>query len=237
MKVEGEFTDFLNFIIQENKFDLSIKEKFLFLSYENYLSDIKPENKFIIYEDWWVRKPEIVKSKIKSTLGISKRLFARKCTVKKITKPVADLFLEENHIYGTTKSKIKYGLFYENKLYAVAAFAGQRQFRDGSRSGELLRYCNKNSCTIIGGLDKLLQAYSKEYQPDTLMTYIDADWGKGKAFLKLGFEQTEIKPASLFYVNKKTGLRIAAKYFDDFEKQKEYVKIRNSGSIKMLRTL
>ncbi len=210
-------------------------QKFVFLPFEKYTADKHLfDNKFIIYEDWQKRKPEIIKSKIKSILGMSERIFARKCTVKKISKPEADTFLNTNHIYGTVNSKIKYGLFYKEKLYAVAVFASQRKFRDESRSGELLRFCSKNGYSVIGGLDKLLQAYIREYKPDTLMTYIDLEWGRGDAFLKLGFKPAGKKTPVSFFVNKKNGERIPEKYFSDFENINEYVKLKNSGSLKII---
>ena len=230
-----EFDHWLNELFQTYNIKLKNNKLFYFLTYKEY-SDKLYEDMFIIFEDWWILKPEVVKSKIKSILKISERIFARQCTVKKINKPEADLFLNKNHLYGTVNSKIKYGLFYKDILYGTATFAGQRQFKKG-RSVELLRYCSKNDFTIVGGLDKLLQAYISDYKPNTMMTYIDLDWGNGNAFIKLGFEAKEIKPAMTFYTSKKSGLRIPEKYFQDFDNINDYVKINNKGSIKMVKTL
>ncbi|MCF6184698.1 MAG: hypothetical protein L3J56_08780 [Bacteroidales bacterium] len=234
MKTETDFNNFLESLISENNSDIFQNRKFIFLTFEKYADKHLFNNKFIIYEDWQIQKPEIIKSKVKSILGISERIFARKCTVKKISKPEADNFLNENHIYGTANSKTKYGLFYKNELVSVAVFASQRQFKDGSRSAELIRFCSKNGYSVIGGLDKLLQAYIRKYKPDTLMTYIDLDWGKGDAFLKLGFKPAKKKASITFLVNKKTGERILEKYFSDFENINDYVKFENSGSLKMI---
>lgn len=235
LKSKIEFHNFLDLIISENKLKETVKEKFKFLPYEQYVSEMKVGDKFIVYEDWQQRKPEVVKSKIKSILQISKRIYGRLCELKKISKPEADNFIRQNHIYDTTNSKIKYGLFYKNKLVSVATFAAQRQFRDGSRSVELLRFCSEKQLTVIGGLDKLLQAYIKEYQPDTIMTYIDLDWGTGDAFKKLGFEITDKRNPEIYFVNKKTGKRIHQKYFNDTENLFSYVTVKNSGSLKMIK--
>ena len=135
-----------------------------------------------------------------------------------------------------TVSKVKYGLFYKNTLHGIITFSGQRQFRQG-RSVELLRFCSKNGYAIVGGLDKLLQTYIKEYQPDTIMTYIDLDWGRGDAFIKLGFEPKETKSPLRFFANKQSGERIPEKYFDDFENLTKYEKVINKGSVKMIKTL
>ena len=234
---EEVFYHFLDFLIKEYNLPERSFEKFIFLPYEKYSAEIIYLDKFIVYEDWWQRKPEIVKSKIKSILQISGRIYGRLCKVRKITKPEADLFLNENHILGSTNSKIKYGLFYGDELVSVATFAAQRQFRDGSRSAELLRICSKNNLTIVGGQDKLLKAYIREYQPDTIMSYIDLAWGKGDAFLKIGFEIKDKLASVRYFVNMNTGERINEKYFNDFENMSKYVSVKNSGSLKMVKKI
>ncbi len=236
MKFVNSFSVFVEQLISENDLDFSEKEKYAFLPYKEYSAEIIT-NRFIIYEDWWLNNPEIIKSKIKSIFKISERVFARKCKIQKIDKPQADLFLNENHIYGSAKSKIKIGLFYNEELYAVATFAGQRQFHDGTRSVELLRYCSKNGYTVVGGLDKLLKAYIKEYKPNSIMTYVDLDWGVGNSFLKLGFELKEKKESIVFYVNTKTSVRIPENKFSDYENVNNYLKISNKGSLKMIKEL
>ena len=235
MLSELEFKLWLSEFFKSQELNSDDIKQFNFLSFDNYAAGAKKSD-FTIYEDWWIKNPDIVKSKITSILKLSNRIFARQCTVQKIEKPQADMFLKENHLYGSTNSKVKYGLFYKDTLYGLATFAGQRQFRQG-RSVELLRYCNKSEFIIIGGLDKLMQTYIKDYQPDTIMTYIDLDWGRGDAFIKLGFKAKEIKLPMIFFVNKQSGERIPGKYFNDFENINDYVKVKNKGSIKMIMTM
>ena len=234
--MEDDFYKFTDKLIKDNNLPSEVKNTFFFLTLKHYAM-FSPVDKFIIYEDWWLRKPEVVKSKILSILKISKRIYGRHCEVRKINKTEADIFLNNNHIYGSTVSKVKYGIYYEGNLYAVATFASQRQFRDGSRSAELLRYCSKNGFSVIGGLDKLLKAYIKTYTPDSIMTYVNKDWGRGEAFLKLGFEKIAGKPPITFYVNIKTGKRIPEKHFTDFENIDLYLKINNKGSLKLVKKL
>ncbi len=235
MLSELEFKLWLSEFFKKQELNSDDINQFHFLSFDNYDTGAKKSG-FTIYEDWWIKNPEIVKSKIISILKLSNRIFARQCTVQKIKKPEADLFLIENHLYGSTNSKIKYGLFYNDNLNGIATFAGQRQFRKG-RSVELLRFCNKSGLSIVGGLDKLLKAYIKDYQPDTIMTYIDLDWGRGDAFKKLGFEAKETKAPMIFFANKQSGERIPEKYFNSFETVSDYVKVKNNGSIKMVKEI
>ncbi len=198
-----------------------------FIPYESYKNSVDT-NKFKIYQDWWVAKPKVVASKVKALTGTSNRIFARKTKLRKIDKPTVDSFLEENHIYGTTKAKHKIGLFYESHLVAVATFSAQRNLAVG-RSSELIRFCSKNGTTIVGGLDKLLKYYIKEYRPDHIMTYVDKDWGSGRAFLNLGFELTGERAANTYLVNKTSGKRtllVEQKEAGDFY-------IKNTGSLKL----
>ncbi len=237
MGAEAEFYQYLDMLFRENALDVSDKKRFLFLPFELYALSEKDDNVFIVYEDWWKRKKPVVIGKLYSELGISRRIYGRDCTVKHVTKPEADLFLFQNHILNATNAKVKIALYLGDELVSLATFAGQRQFRNGQRSAELLRFCHKNGCTVVGGLDKLLKAYIKKYKPDELMTYIDLDWGKGRAFVHLGFEIVEKKQPILFYVDKKSGERISGKYFKEQENKANYAKIKNKGSLKMIKRL
>lgn len=60
-----------------------------------------------IFEDEWIYKCNIVKSRINSLLGLNNRIYARKCIVKNVISKEANIFLEENHIQGACSSKYK----------------------------------------------------------------------------------------------------------------------------------
>ena len=78
------------------------------------------------YSDEWRFKKEIVQNIIKSKLGLNEKLYARKCIVKEIDVSLKNSFLNQNHIQGEDKSKIKLGLFYENQLVCVITFCNFR---------------------------------------------------------------------------------------------------------------
>ncbi|MCT4581463.1 MAG: hypothetical protein N4A35_08610 [Flavobacteriales bacterium] len=211
----------------ENLLGVQCDETVEFIPYESYNTNVV-SNKFKVYQDWWVAKPEVVVSKIKALMGASDRIFARKTKLKKIDKPTANAFLEENHIYGTTKAKHKIGLFYKNDLVAVATFSAQRNLAVG-RSSELIRFCSKNGTVIVGGLDKLLKYYIKEYSPDHIMTYVDKDWGSGEAFLNLGFELTSERAFNRYTVDRTSGKRMLL----TGKNVANGLSIKNSGSSKL----
>jgi hypothetical protein len=235
MSSEESFLQWVKAIIQEHGLKGKPAEAFIYASFDSFPNISNPDT-FIIYQDWWLKKQEIIKSKILSILGNSKKINGRQCIVKKITKPEADIFLDENHIYGSTNSKVKLGLYFKNNLLAVATFANQRKFRNG-RSAELLRFCNKNCYSVVGGLGKLISKYIKDYKPDTIMTYIDLDWGKGNSFVKIGFQAIDYKNPILFFIDRKQYLRISEKNFEDYQNIQNYYQLRNRGSVKMIKTI
>ena len=76
-----------------------------------------------IFEHEWINKQEIIKSKLKSLLNIDQtRIYARKCIIKEISAKEKNTFLNQFHIQGEDKSKIKLGLFYQYELVAVMTF-------------------------------------------------------------------------------------------------------------------
>jgi hypothetical protein len=235
MSGEGTFLHWLAETIDIDHINVDLSKKIRFQSYTNSCEHTSSDT-FIIYEDRWLNKPDIIKGKILCILNLNKRIFGRQCIVKKISKPVADLFLEENHIYGSTNSKVKYGLFYKNNLFAVTTFASQRQFKNG-RSAELLRFCSKSGYTVVGGLSKMLSEYIKDYKPDYIMTYLDLDWGNGQSFLNLGFSISKFKHPMLFYIDKSTNQRIPENKFFDYDNLHNYYTIKNKGSYKLIKKI
>lgn len=228
-----------------------------YLTAENESSNTSANFRTIhLWEDAWRYSNEIVKSRLLSAIGKSIRLPGRVMSVRRIDKPTADDFLNKHHLQGSPKSKFKYGLFLPKNYYrlvknkslvneesdemliAVATFAAPRTYyrKDkSSRSIELIRFTNHSAFTIIGGLNKLLKFLEKEQRPDDIMTYVDADWSGGQAFEKLGFKRIERTEPISFFVHKKTYERY--RRLPTNESLDNYVKVRNSGSWKMIREI
>ncbi len=180
-----------------------------------------------LWEDVWFTQQAIVQSRLLSALGISARIPARLTRSRRIDKTVSDKFLAENHLQVLTGARFKYGLYLPERyfrviqaeknsftqaiynssdsnnelLVAVASFSNARTFlREGVsyRSFELIRFANLKGFTVVGGFDKLLQAFIREHEPDDIMTYADADWSDGASYEKLGFERMGLTPPQSF---------------------------------------
>ena len=235
------------------------------IAYFQGISDeINAQNQRVIHlwEDVYLSKPELVKSRILAILGTFTRLHARHCFIERIDKPTADIFLEINHLQGSVKAKFKYGLFLKPQyverfmnmvvygerdndipkiiaplLIALATFSGGRTMKEGERadkrSYELIRFASLKGYVVVGGMDKLMKAFLEEHQPDDIMSYADRDWSDGRSYFKLGFTKIEHSLPQTFYVNLSTLKRISTKYLID----DKHLEIFNAGSMKFIKYL
>ena len=175
------------------------------------LSNLKQSIKLVhLWEDQWVFHEEKIRSKIKSLLGITRRIHGRETNLIPIDNKQLMDFLEVNHLNVPIKAKYKYGLLKDRELVAVMSFSKSRQIvrkKVVFNSFELLRFCNKLDVTVVGGFSKLLHHFIKSQDPDDVMTYVDCDWSDGQSFLSMGFEYLERMPVMEFWLNIKTGER------------------------------
>lgn len=163
-----------------------------------------------IYEDQWQRKPEVILSRILNNFGFSQKLMARKMKVVKLTRIDAVEFLEENHLWGEAKAAYYYGLIYQNKIYMLASFSKSRVMTDGDvyyRSYELIRLASLKNYMVIGGFQKLLRHFINEKNVVHLMTYLDLNFGDGRAFEQFGFKKTGINNPQKVFIHLDTHKR------------------------------
>ena len=151
-----------------------------------------------IFEDEWINKPDIVKSRLLSYLGKSpQKIYARKCEIKKISAIDKNLFLEANHLQGKDSSSIRYGAFYESELIAVMTF-GKSRF-DKKIEWELIRYSSKKFTNVVGVASKILARFIKDYDPTSIISYADLRWSIGNLYTQLNFEWSHDSIPNHFY--------------------------------------
>lgn len=157
-----------------------------------------------IWEDDWVFKQEIVKSRILNLLSKTKeKIYARKCVIKEVGSKEYKDFLKINHIQGSINSPIKLGLYYNGELVSVMGLGSLRKVL-GSKSKlgyyELLRYCSKLNTSVIGGSSKLFNYFINKYKPITVISYADRSWSNGDLYEKLGFNLKSITKPNYYYI-------------------------------------
>lgn len=190
----------------------------------------------IVHEDVWILRSYAVINRLTALTGQTRRIHGRACEIKRIHRGTAAGFLDDYHTAGYTNSYYKYGIYFQQELLAVALFAKCRTFQitkttTSYRSSELTRFACKMGFRIVGGLEKVIQAFCLQHDVAHLMTYADREWTDGKTYFSLGFEKTGVTPPLTFWVNKRTGKREL--FIDDTVNRKDWCMKKNLGNIKL----
>lgn len=153
-----------------------------------------------IFEDEWFDKQDIVKSILLSKFGeIDNKIYARECDIKKIDNSLSEEFLFNNHLQGPIPAIHHHGLFFQNELVLLVSFGKARFNKDCE--WEILRFCNKKNTQVLGGLSKLISHFIWDYEPNSIITYVDARYGDGKCYKKCGFEFMRRTQPGYFYTD------------------------------------
>ncbi len=164
-----------------------------------------------IFEDEWIFKQDIVKSRLKQILGVrnSKRIHARKCEVKEIEPKIKNEFLEKYHIQGKDNSTIKLGGFYKDELVSAMTFSkGNKAKGSKPKKGiwELNRFCSNSNYHIPGIAGKLLAHFKRNYEWKEIFSYADRRWSTGNLYYQLGFDLNGNTDINYWYI--KDGKRL-----------------------------
>lgn len=154
--------------------------KYHYLKYKECLD--KGITLITVFEDEWNLNKEKVKSRLMHRLVRSKKLHARKCVVSTLSKSVATSFINTYHLQGNVNAKYFYGLFYNNELVSVMSFGPSRYNKQYQY--EIHRFCS--SMPVVGAASKLLTAFIRDHNPESIISYSDNRWGNGKTYEHLG---------------------------------------------------
>ena len=124
------------------------------------------------------------KYKIINLLLPKPRVYGRNCIIKEVQKSEAIEFINKHHLQNYSKSEIRIGLYYNDKLISIMTFGKPRYNKNYEY--ELIRYCSSHK--VIGGAEKLFKYFIKNYNPKSVISY--CDWSKftGDVYIKLGFK-------------------------------------------------
>lgn len=195
-----------------------------------------------LWEDLWYTKKAQVLSRIKSLLGLNKKVYGRNTSVAKISKADADLFLNQYHLQGSVSARYRYCLVHQHEVVAVATFSNKRKMKDEGTdyfSAELIRFASKDGFTVTGGLSKLVKHYVNQLAPNDLMSYADRDWSLGKGYLSSGFKLKAVTPPAIIYVD----LDTLQRYFEhrlpiqQDDMPHKFMRVFNTGNLKYVRIL
>lgn len=159
-----------------------------------------------IFEDDWLYKKEIVKSRLLNLLNIkSNSIYARNCNVKVIDNKEIRDFLNSNHLQGYVAAKISLGLYHKGELVSVMTFGNKRRLMNSiskENCYELLRFCNKTNFQVTGAAGKLFNYFIKNYKPKDIISYANKCWSddKSNVYVNLGFQKENDTVPGYHYV-------------------------------------
>jgi len=144
------------------------------------------ENKRIIQfrEDEIRLKPHVCKSIVNNILGkTSYKIYARKCIVKIVPHKEAKVFIDNNHMMGSTTAK-HVGLYYNNTIVSILSY------KEKNNICKIERFCSLVDHSVVGGFSKLLSYLEQNcLKPTTTEIYnwVDLRYGTGDHLLNKEF--------------------------------------------------
>lgn len=117
-----------------------------------------------------------------------RKIFARNTEARVITQKDANGFLERYHMQGGARGQSYcVGLFDKDKgdLVQVQTF-GKSRF-DKNHEWEAIRLASKSGVIVVGGVSKGFSKFVKDNDPESVVSYVDADRSVGDADEKTGF--------------------------------------------------
>ena len=185
---------------------------------------------FHIFEYEFLEKEDLIKSFIKSKLGIfDKKIYARKCEVKNLDNQIYQDFCNENHLQGSCGAKVKLGLFYQNELVQIMSFSLPRFTNDFD--WEIIRECSKQGYIILGGKEKLWSYFVKTFQPKSVISYCDFSKFTGNSYLKLGFKKERLNKPGFVWWDKESNQVFGRTPSKHKEMKEKYIKIYDAGQL------
>lgn len=160
-----------------------------------------------IFEDEWLYKSDIIKSKILNLLNKTPfKVYARKCIIKEITASQASEFMNINHLQGYANSNIKIGAFYNNQLISVMTLSEPRIALGKSKNSdfyELTRFANKLYYSNVGIFSKFIKYIKNNYEYiNEIHSFGDARYVNinNNVYLKNDFKYTYTTKPNYWYM-------------------------------------
>jgi len=173
-----------------------------------------------IFEDEWVFKKDIVKSKIREiTDNVPNKISSELCVIKKLSPKQCIDFLKTNSIYNIVNPQIVYGNFYKNELVSLLGF---NKITDDEY--ELVTYCNRLNTKVINGVKGLFNFFVNENNPIVVIVKIDRRWDNGNEFKNIGFKFLKNTEPNYYYVANRH------RYLKIIDIEKETYRIFDSGN-------
>lgn len=148
-----------------------------------------------IFEDEWLYKKEVVKSKLLELIGKSPNIISAKdCEIKILTIKQSNEFLKNNDLTEDDKFEWGLGLHYKGELVQLLTLRNL-----WNNSWEILRFCNKLNTNVLLGNTTLLKYFENNYYWNQITTEVDLRWDDGTFYKSMDFKlENQTKPNYFF---------------------------------------
>lgn len=151
-----------------------------------------------IFEDEWLFKNDIVKSKLKKILNDEKSSFEKnKYNIKKISKKDFSSFLNEYHVENCNYNlTVQYGLFFKNEILSVIGL----NFKKNKNEWRIMCFASKISDTE--SFTMMLNFIINKYTPEKITAYADLRYTdiSNNIYIKNGFKESRIIKPNYYYI-------------------------------------
>jgi very-short-patch-repair endonuclease len=153
-----------------------------------------------IFEHELMINEELIKQRLMHVFGrTNNRIAARKLKVITLSANDSNIFFQKNHLQGCIPAKIHYGLVDSvGTIYAAMSFVKPR-YSKKLAEWEMARFASISGWSVIGGAQKLLSAFIKQYTPISIVSYADLKWGVGNVYEKLNFSFKHYSSPNYWY--------------------------------------
>ncbi|MCK5019169.1 MAG: hypothetical protein KAS32_19060, partial [Candidatus Peribacteraceae bacterium] len=143
-----------------------------------------------IWENEWLKKKDIVKSIILSSIGVyGRKIHGRKCDIRVVSSKDAKPFYNENHIQGF-QSGNHHGIFFHDELVSLMTV---KYYKDYPM---LERFVNKTNTLVHGAFSKLLKSFDNI---DGMVTFSDPRHFSGGVYEHNGFDLIHLVKPNYWY--------------------------------------
>lgn len=139
------------------------------------------------YEWFDDKKEPILKSMILGACNKAETIYARKCTIEIRKSAEMRQFFEENNIAGFRGGKFAICLVYQGEV-VMSYLMGYSYLARGQQELEVIRGATKLNTRVIGGASKLWKHLIEEYNPSSIVYYIDFNYFNGNSLPHLGLK-------------------------------------------------
>lgn len=179
-------------------------------------------------------------------------VYARDCKVEQVNYSEIKDFINRYHLQGYANSNINIALKYDNEVVGAMTFSNARF--NNTQDYEVIRLVYRDDIRLVGGTEKMFKYLVRNYNPQSILTYVDISKFTGNSYSKLGFKSNLSMLTEPSYVWVNNNNKVLSRYQtqkknlikqclgtenqteDEIMEELGYLKVYNSGNLKLIWT-